>query len=448
MFWDLNLCMEYNNKILVPFHYYGKPHPQLIPPPVHHLFPFFRLPVDLQLIVYEHCDAPTLFQLMRTCSRSRHAATKLFWEGTFTNTWYHCPDYWLFKHKTPGYIFTRHCSEFAQRITNIEIDLIRLELRFQEDGEWHNKRFRASTVMKAKVFWAKVEKVFPSVKRMVLTGCTPERPNPPPAGASDENYACIGTVLRYAPAQIEVYIAFIAFPNNELDRAPRNTLWQVSADPQPVWRVLDQDWKPTRVLLPVRKWNVSPLGDYQTFNRRFHSVVLEMRGVQWLMIESYARYAVQDIIHCPHLDCSMTFKQKDLWKHHLSESGHGRFDIRLQSEKDPMLELLCYKYTPKVEKLAIEARQQRLDAQYLEAAKIQRRVGHGWGPSGSEQREWFEQEIKAQMQEESLFTPEEPAPGRESPADEYLNNLHMCFSRGHVYHACSGPGKEHICYED
>lgn len=87
--------MQYWDKVLVPFHYFVKPEPQLTSPPSRLPFPFLRLPIDLQLIIYEHCDAPTLFQLMRTCSCTRHAATKLFWKNTSTDHCYHCPDNWL-----------------------------------------------------------------------------------------------------------------------------------------------------------------------------------------------------------------------------------------------------------------------------------------------------------------------------------------------------------------
>jgi hypothetical protein len=322
MLWGLDLCMATCSKVLVPFHYFGKTKPRLTPPPSPCSFPFFRLPVDLQLIVYEHCDALTLFQLMRTCSRSRRAALKLFWNGTFTGFWYHCPDYWLFEHRIRTYTFARHCPEFARRITNIEIDLIRLELQFREDGEDCDEQFRKSTIAKAKAFWAKVERVFPSVSRVVLTGCTPGRHDPPPPGESDEDYTCIETVCETAPAHVNTYVAFEAFPNREPERPPRNTLWQVSSRSQQAWQLLDPDWKPTRVLLPVRKWTVSPLGDFQTFMQRVQSAIIEMRGLQWLMVESYARYAAQEVIHCPRLDCSMTFNKKDVWKHHLSESGH------------------------------------------------------------------------------------------------------------------------------
>jgi hypothetical protein len=144
----------------------------------------------------------------------------------------------------------------------------------------------------------------------------------------------------------------------------------------------------------------------------------------------------------------MTFNKKEVWKHHLSESGHGRFDISCQSERDPMLKLCCYKHTLEIEKLAIEVRQQRLDAHYLEAAKIQRRVGYGWGIVRSEQRRLFEQEFKAQMPKKSLFTPAEPISDQPSPEDEYLERLMSCFCYTHGSHGCSGTEQRDICYRD
>lgn len=369
---------------------------------------------------------------------------KLFWSNTFTNQWYHCPDYWLFEHRTLTYVLPRHCLEFASKITNIEIDMTRLELRFIEDGEDCDEENRASTVAKAKVFWAKVEKVFPSVERIVLTGCTPRRPSPPLPGTYDEEYACIETVLNLAPVDVVVHVAFVAFPNLERGKPPRNTLWQVQKDSQPVWRALDPDWRPIRVLLPNRRWSVSPLGDFQTFYWKLRSAMIEIRGIQWLMIESYARYAVENI-QCPRLDCPLTFNERGIWKRHLLDSGHDRFEIRAQSREVPMLQLFCCKHTPEMERLAIEARQQRLDKQYLEAAKIQRRVGYGWGPPNSEQRRLFEQEFIAQMQGESLYEPEKPIRGIMSPDQEILDSLCMWFDRRHVYHGCSSE-EGHICY--
>jgi hypothetical protein len=441
MFWELDLCMQYWDRVVVPFHHFVTPKPQLNVRATSPHFPFFRLPIDIQLLVYESCDGPTLFQLMRTCLRTRCSVTKLFWDNASRDYWYYCcRDEYLFEDCPPGYTLLRHCPKFAHQITSVEIDLTRLELRFRGDDD--DTRTPASTATKARDFWAKFRNIFPSVQRVVLTGCEPRRIHPPPPGEVDEDYTIIETVVQRAPACHEVLIAFDAFPMLGEDR-PRNTLWRAGSGVKP-WQVIDADWKPTRVLLPHRRWAVSPLGDFLRFNQMYGAVLLEKRGIEWLMVESYARYAVQDIIRCPRLDCSATYTERGSWKRHLSVSGHGRFDIRCQYKKDPMSQLFCYKHTPEDEKKAIEARQRHMDNLYLDAAKIQRRVGHGWGPPGSKQRDLFEAEFTAQLKEESLGVPDE---NEMSPADDYINNLYLWFDRGHVYHGCSGTEDGHVCYE-
>lgn len=446
MSWDMNLCMHHRDNILVPFHYFVQPKLQTIAPDRCPPFPFSRLPIDAQLIIYEFCDAPTLFQLMRTCSRTRKSATKLFWDNNLESHWYHCHDYHLFEYDPQGYTFLWHCPEFAHRIRSVEIDLIRIELGFRKADEGRHDQPPANTATKAKDFWMKVREIFPSAQRIVLTGCEPCETGPPLQGETDEDFAIIETVAQCAPAHIEVLIGFRSFPNLEPDKKPRNTLWR-AGNRTHSWRLLEADWEPTRVLLPGRRWTASPLGDFLRFNRMYNSVILDMRGIVWLMVESYARYAVQDIIRCPRLDCSATYTERGSWKRHLSDSGHGRFDIRLQSESDPMSQLFCYKHTPELEKLAIEARQRRMDTLYLEAAKLQRRVGHGWGPPGSEQRRLFEEEFTKQLVEESLNVPEQPDPDAMSATEQEISNLHMWFNRSHIYHGCSGAEDGHVCYE-
>jgi hypothetical protein len=39
---------------------------------------FFQLPFDIKLMVYQACDAPTLFNLMRSCQTMRSEAEKAF----------------------------------------------------------------------------------------------------------------------------------------------------------------------------------------------------------------------------------------------------------------------------------------------------------------------------------------------------------------------------------
>lgn len=438
--------MHHRENILVPFHYFVQPEPQNTAPDRSSLFSFTRLPIDVQLIIYEFCDAPTLFQLMRTCSRTRQPASQLFWDNDLASHWYYCHDFHLFEYNSDGFTFLRHCPEFAHRIRSVEIDLIRIELGFGKDDEGQHGQPPASTATKAKDFWIKVRKIFPSVKRIVLTGCEPCETGPPLPGDTDEDFVIIETVVQCAPAHIEVAIGFRSFPNRESDRTPRNTLWR-AGNGKRSWNLLEADWEPTRVLLPGRRWPVSPLGDFLRFNGMYSSVILEMRGIVWLMIESYARYAVQDLIRCPRLDCSATYTERGSWKRHLYDSGHESFDIRLQSESDLMSQLFCYKHTPEVEKNAIQARHRRVDNLYLEAAKLQRRVGHGWGPPGSEQRMLFERQFTTQLAEEGFNAPKELDPDAMSAIEQGINNLHVWFNRNHVHHGCSGAEGGHVCYE-
>ena len=435
MSWDLNLCMEWGEKVIVPFHYFVKPESR---PTSCLQFHFLRLPIDLQLIVYEFCDAPTLFQLMRTCSLTRRSTTKLFWENAFADQWYHCLDEELFEYLPSSYTFLRHCPDFAHRIQKVEIDLIRIEVIFRE-----------GTTIKAKDFWAKVERVFPSVRSVVLTGCTPERPCPPPPDEVDEDYAIFETLVECAPTRIAVYIAFKLFPRLDRSRAPPHSLWQVTRGLPPVWQIHDPDWNPTRVTPPSRKWPVSPLGDFLTSRQCYESLLYEMRGIQWLMIESYARYAVHGIIHCPWLDCPATFKQRDQWKDHLFESNHGMFDIRAQSKGDFMQELSCYKHTPEHERQVIEARHRRLETLYSENARLERRVGHGWGPPGSEQRRLFEEEFKSQVDKEALYV---PVPDEGDASDQrykYFETLYATFVRDcHDTCCCPESAEAQIWYYD
>lgn len=449
MIWDVDLCLESFDRVVIPFHYFVKPKPDLAPS--NWTFPFLRLSVELQLTVYEHCDAPTLFQLMRTCSRTRRATRKLFWEKAFADQWYHCPDYLLFERRIQTYTLPPHCPDFASRITNVEIDLLRIETGFLSVGKPPYDEIEEYHLIEFKDFWSKVAKVFPSLKRLVLTGLCPTNVEPPsPNTESETDYATIAALVSCAPAHLDTYIAFGANVGSgaRAGKGRRHTLWRappLPTDTQPEWQweMLDDDWSPDRVLLPDRKWSVSPLGDFKTFYRKNHSALLEARGLEWLMVESYARYAVQDIIHCPRLDCSATFERRDLWKQHLSESDHGRFDVRRQSRLHPMKQLFCYKHTPQNEISAIEARQRRMDDKLIEAQKIELRVGYGWGPPSSEQRRLFEEEWIVQMKKESIYTPD-----RIDPVEQGLMPLHVWFDRTYVYHGqCSGTEGEHVCWE-
>jgi hypothetical protein len=432
MAWDLNLCMTWDRKVLIPFHYFIGKQSQLSQTPSFQPFRFLDFPTDLQLIVYEQCDLPTLFQLMRTCQRTRGPAAKLFWANKSETHWYHSSDCGPYEYGPRRHPIIEHCQEFARGITQLELNLTRVELCFADDGGISRSRKGASTVEKANYFWKKLGEVFPSLTRVVLTGMVPRQPLPPSSGEFDEDYTAIETAVKCAPPDMVVQVAF----QDDTIGKPRprpHTLWQVATVPESTWQIVDENWNPTRILLPPRKFSGSPLGDIMTFTRRNANSMLEERGLDWLKIETYARYALDGVIHCPRLDCDGTFTERSQWKQHLHDSEHWRLGPKYGYIEDSTMHLWCWKGTPKTVQAAMEARQQRITAGYRQTKTLQRRVGCGWGEEGTVQRQLFEEQFFAQLREENFAMPGELL--MEGWTCDWINCLHMYFDPTHVYYA-------------
>jgi hypothetical protein len=451
MSWDLNLCTDWDRKILIPFHYLVSPSSQCtLPPPVpttsspttpspttsppttsSPTFPFLRLPTDIHLLIYESCSLSTLFNLMHTSPLTRGPCKKLFWAHktpSLQQTWYHCPSYWLFDYGTSHHPIITHDLAFASLITRIELSLLRPEHLFASDEVDVDWRITMSTAEKATSFWEKVGRAFPSVKEVVLTGMLPRRALPPPEGEFDRAYSVIETVVGLAPKVMVVHIAF-----DDGDARPRcYTLWHVKKS---TWTVLDVDWKPTRILLPARKWTASPLGDFLTFTRRNSVLMLEGRGMDWLKIETYARYATGGVIHCPRLDCDAIFPDRSQWEAHVEATDHSRLGSKYGYEGEHMMELLVWKGTPQRDKDALEARQNRSDAAYRQTRKLQRRVGCGWSEEGTEARRLFEEQFFAQLREENFAEPGQLRNGPDDPSCQWMDCLYMYYDPTHVYYA-------------
>jgi hypothetical protein len=397
MAWNLDLCVNWDKKVLVPFHYLVEPNIQQCRTEPSQTFPFLRLSTDVQLIVYEHCDLPTLFQLMQTCSRTRGAAAKLFWTNPPESHWYYFPYDVLFEYGRRGHAIIEHCPEFSQRITKIEVSLSRLEFVFAAVEE------RVSTTEKAENFWNRATKAFPALQKIVLTSMLPRPPLPPPVGEFDKDYANIEAVVGCAPLQIQVQIAF----EDISQYSARYTLWQFIKNASPTWHVINADWTPIRVLLPPRQFPPSPLGDVLAFIRLNSDLDLEKRGLRWLKMESYAHYAIDSMIYCPYPDCDATFPERTLWEKHLKDTSHGRLGFEYGHKGDTLMEWSCCKETPNDTKEALEARQKSIDRACERQLTLMQRIVSAYGEEESEERRIFERQFFAQLREENFGRPGE-----------------------------------------
>jgi hypothetical protein len=107
------MCMDSDKTAMIPFYYLVESQSQPSETQTYRPFGFLRLPTDTQLIVYKNYDLPTLFHLMRTCSRTRGPASKLFWACPSDTHWYYCEEYWLFENDPISHPISMHYSEFA-----------------------------------------------------------------------------------------------------------------------------------------------------------------------------------------------------------------------------------------------------------------------------------------------------------------------------------------------
>jgi hypothetical protein len=411
MMWDLNLCVNHEQKQLIPFKYLVRPDSPSSPE-VSQLFTCFtKLPVEIQLEIFDFCDAATLFQLMHTCASTRIQASKRFWSKH--NTWYSCQDITLFdsfiKHPIPLFDLS-----FATQITQIEISIETLSTAFrteyvvtkddfvQRDDDDESSETSCNddkyqrpviTTYKARVFWEKVQIVYPAAQRVVLIGQPWVQNAHFYPDDSEKGYVDIGLAVQQAPAHLDVFIALEPPDTRPQELQTSHKLWRVTRDSDPpAWHLVQDVWTPTRILPPPRRFTSFPLGTLLTMVSTRSAVDLERRGLHWLKLESHARYPDKKGLQCPNPLCSLIFPNRATWAQHLSETTHAR------TPADAL-----YQYcsnTPAEERAALLNRDKWILERQHHANGLSWRLENDW--SNSTQEEFYKQ-----LREENIFAPGE-----------------------------------------
>jgi hypothetical protein len=413
MMWDLNLCVNHEQKQLIPFKYLVRPDSPSSPE-VSQLFTCFaKLPVEIQLEIFDFCDAATLFQLMHTCASTRIQASKRFWSKH--NTWYSCQDITLFdsfiKHPIPLFDLS-----FASQITQIEISIETLSTAFRteyvakeefvqhddddDDDEscepsCDDNEYQRPVILtyKARVFWEKVQTVFPAAQRVVIIGQPWARNVHFYSDESERNYIDVGLAVQQAPAHLDVLIALESPDSGPQELQTSDKLWRVLRDSDPpAWHLVQDVWTPTRVLPPPRKFTNFPLGALLAMVSERSAMDLERRGLHWLTLESYARYPYMNGLQCPSPPCSLIFPNRSTWAQHLSETTHARTPAEA-------LFKLCSN-TPAEERAALVERREWVLKRQQDANAIECRLTEAWSDS-------TEDIFYKQLKDENIFAPGE-----------------------------------------
>jgi hypothetical protein len=273
---------------------------------------YSQLPLELQLLILEECDAQTLFSLMRTCSTIRAQTKKLFW--SHETPWYYASAAWIQSPGVPG--ATELCPEFAQQIEQVELDFWPVAVGYWRHdllgtNNWTSDDDRlAQNVQAASVFWAKFQQVFPSAKRVALSHnawrmllLTIE----------DEFVA----LLRVSPPGLSVYICLSMQKDRNSSKAM--SLYRLDANSQ--WELLQQPWTRHRVVPPRR--NITGIvGRFQRIEWKSKELYNRDSALRQLRAEAYEKYHFGDKRQtpfvCPNPACREEFKKAGEYRYHMA----------------------------------------------------------------------------------------------------------------------------------
>jgi len=368
---------------------------------------FTDFPSEIQTAIFRSCDAPTLFQLMRTCSNIRAEAQKLFW--SHPTTWYYVEPDWLnFEYGYPG--SEPHCREFASCVQQVEVAFIRLDYCFQK-SEWPHpnpatlssrNRVRAEREAldikdQARLFWDAFQSNFPAATQVVLSeSCHRKLPFSFPKE--------FVSVVRACPQGISIRVSTLEVddPRRELTR----TLYRVGRGENASLELVQRGWSRDRIRLPPKKFTgyvgacQRILWRRQILNNRSWAI----RKMRLTVYEHFHFSRLENIpLSCPNPDCDEVFTQEGEWLVHANRTRHDMVNVGSHSAHH-----LCNAIPAEVEapllEIENECERQILDnnSEWVEFCKQ-------WGEPGTDKRRAFEEAFLAQLEHDPLYQNYGPA---------------------------------------
>ncbi|KAL2869606.1 F-box protein [Aspergillus lucknowensis] len=385
---DLDLCVDNEGRGYTPF-YYLITAKQLRPSSLESFHRFIDLPPEIHLQILQCCDTATLFRLMHTSSYLRRESSKLFWEQ-LEKLWYHCDHYTVNDPEAGCTGLVRYSRHFTRHIRQLEVTLSRMRWRFADKS----KGSRGATVQILQMLWRLVQDLFPSVQKVVLTGCQPFRKERL-ADSEHGEQDLLTAVVELCPPHISCFVAFDLHIHPHLCR-----LWRLA--PGRSWRIVEESWALNRVVIPYSKFPDGSLGDFLSMKRKLSFYHLTRWGIDWLISETYAQYQDGAKFECPAPDCTEKFTEEAQWRQHIFWSSHwcpgnGRQAVALPYHSN----------TPDDVRAALNERKQRLE----EIRASVQLIWHKLKDQCEEHPADFEKSFCNQMMEHKVLDADEPTPG-------------------------------------
>ncbi|KAJ0413252.1 hypothetical protein BJY00DRAFT_319969 [Aspergillus carlsbadensis] len=414
MLWDLDICVDYDGILLIPFFTLTTSN-QVAWADRRSFHQFRDLPPDIHLLIFQQCDSPTLFQLMHTSSYTRHECSRLFW-AQIASMWCQCAWGKVDNHQQgrPGLV--GYDSAFCARITQVEVVLGRLEWRFGDSlygGE------NTTPEERVRQLWETVAALFPAARTVVLSGVVPHRRPPPRGGGSDNDYDAIARAASGCPPHITCLVSFAAQPR----LGGRQTLWSIDSGLS--WRRVDEVWCPPRLLIPRRSLAPGLLATYDVMRRKSSLYSLLCQGLDWLQAATYARYHKGPEIQCPAKNCDLVLVDQPQWEAHVLKEYHWRSPSWRPEDRLP-----CHPDTPDHVKAAMALRECHLEDLRSSVRKTWAYLAGEYDSYSTKKGQQFLTTFLEEMREQGFL-----APGETLQQSQYCDGFMTNFEPTHVYYS-------------
>ncbi|KAF2993852.1 hypothetical protein E8E13_000252 [Curvularia kusanoi] len=289
-----------------------------------------QLPLELQLRIMRHCNAPTLFQLMHTTRDIRIEASKLFFANPAV--WYRLESEFLLQKPSNGESLYEPC--FMASIKQLEVHCPFLTSRSWrpdpdeetfESFEDRRTYIEKHIELNIQAFWTTVQRLCPQVRRIMFTQ------DGSPIPDEDTITDCFRKMTKSCPPSLDVFL-YRAEPAQEaVGRRRGRVLQRLSiSSASTVTESTLQGGTPSRapikIVVPPEKPHRGRVGDFIASQRAWERYCAQRFAADYhraAVVEQYHFQGRHEPFGCSVAECDAWFDQPEQYTTHLLATGHG-----------------------------------------------------------------------------------------------------------------------------
>ncbi|KAF2675352.1 hypothetical protein BT63DRAFT_420551 [Microthyrium microscopicum] len=353
---------------------------------------FTKLPLEIQWTILEKCDAPTLFNLMRTCRSIRKRVEPLFW--SHPKVWYYASMNDIPAHHT-WKANRKFENEFCKQIQQVEFCLT---------NRWYDSILGGDIDVPTKKeyetagssFWQLFRLIYPSAKRVVITSWFIEK-----LADVDEYYL---SLLRMAPRGLSVSVA-VNTKSRSSPMPSKFNRYRLEEDSRLI--LVEQGWIQYRVHPPRIKVS-GIVGKFITWYWKELDLNNWHHSLRYLRTEAYEKYRFGDQrclpFECQHPGCDVAFTQAgDYASHFHSVRPHDGWMTSSNIADGNYKALVSPGILPQQVERFLLKQEHQYNREKMAVAQIGEELRQEWGEWGSEQQRDYEERFCAQLKSDSTF---------------------------------------------